>query len=131
MIKPGAMLREVLRHMAKKPATEQYPFVKKEKPPKFRGKLVFYAEKCIGCNMCVRDCPANAIKITKKGDKQFECEIMMNRCIFCAQCVDSCPRKALEATKEFELAQLDPKKFKVVYEAAAPKPVENTEKKPE
>ena len=67
-------------------------------PEQFRGRLKFCAEKCIGCKMCVRDCPSGAIKIRKVGDKQFEADIDMAKCIYCGQCVDSCLKKALEIT---------------------------------
>lgn len=120
MIKPGKMLRECLCAVFKKPATGQYPFVKAVRPEKFRGMLKFSPEKCIGCKICMKDCPANAIVINKVGDKQFECEIRLDQCIYCAQCVDSCPKKALEATKEFELAQLDRGKLKVNYAGLRP-----------
>ena len=84
-------------------------------PDKFRGKIMFHPERCIGCQMCVRDCPSGAIEIKKVGDKKFECHIDLGKCIYCAQCVDSCMKKALEATKEFELAVLDREKLKVIY----------------
>lgn len=119
MIRPGAMLYEVLRHLTKKVATVFYPFIKIEMADKFRGKLNFHSENCIGCKMCMRDCPANAINIIKIGDKKFECEIYLEKCIYCAQCVYVCPKKALESTKEFELAQLDKNKFKVRFSNAA------------
>jgi formate hydrogenlyase subunit 6/NADH:ubiquinone oxidoreductase subunit I len=70
---------------------------------------------CIGCRICIRDCPSNAITITKTGDKRFECVIDLSKCVYCAQCVDSCPKKALHATREFELASLDVKKLKATY----------------
>ncbi len=117
MIRPGKMLKQVLKSIFKKPATTKYPFTKTAMPDKFRGKIIFHPEKCIGCRMCVRDCPSGAIEIKKVGDKKFECEIDLGKCIYCAQCVDSCVKKALEATKEFELAVLDRNKLKVTYNA--------------
>ena len=111
------MIKEVLESIFKKPATSKYPFVKKEMPKNFRGKLKFFPEKCIGCKLCMKDCPSDAIVITKVGEKKFQAEIDIAKCIYCAQCVDTCPKKALEATPEFELAQLEHGKLKVVYSA--------------
>jgi formate hydrogenlyase subunit 6/NADH:ubiquinone oxidoreductase subunit I len=114
MIRPGKMIKQVLQSIFRKPATLRYPFEKAPMPDKFRGKLKFYPEKCIGCKLCMRDCPSNAIIIKKVNDK-FECEIDLGKCIYCAQCVDSCMKKALEATKEFELASLDREKLKISF----------------
>jgi formate hydrogenlyase subunit 6/NADH:ubiquinone oxidoreductase subunit I len=114
------MIRQVLDSLFKKAATTRYPFVKAQMPKDFRGKLRFAPEKCVGCKACMRDCPTGAITIRKVGEKKFEAEIDLARCIYCAQCVDSCPRGALEATPEFELAQQDPTKLKVVFHADSP-----------
>ena len=117
MKKPGKMAAEVLRHVLKKPATTSYPFTKEEMPEKFRGKLQFTAGKCVGCQACVRDCPSDAITITKVGEKRFQAVFDLDKCIYCAQCADSCFKKALEASKEFELAQLQRGKLKVIFDA--------------
>jgi len=119
MIWPGKMLKQVLGSIFKKPATTDYPFHKKESdtPDRFRGKLLFHPEMCIGCKMCMRDCPANAITIRKIADKEFEADIDLGKCIYCAQCVDICPKKALEATKKFELASLLREKLKITFKA--------------
>jgi formate hydrogenlyase subunit 6/NADH:ubiquinone oxidoreductase subunit I len=117
MARPAKMVRELLRSLLKKPATVKYPAEGKEMVKDFRGKLKFYPERCIGCKLCMRDCPTGAIEIRKINEKEFEAEIDLGKCIYCAQCVDSCMKKALEVTPEYELAQLKGEKLKVIFHA--------------
>lgn len=125
MKKPGKMAKEVLKHSIRKPATCNYPAEKSPMPEHFRGRIRFRAENCIGCKICVRDCPSEAIEITRVADKVFEATFHLDRCIYCGQCVDSCPKGALELSPEFELAQLDKGKLTVVCKR------EEREEKPE
>jgi formate hydrogenlyase subunit 6/NADH:ubiquinone oxidoreductase subunit I len=109
---PGRIIPEIFRMLVKKPATVNYPQEKKVMPKNFRGKIKFDSKACIGCKICMRDCPAKAIEISPTGqEKVFKSKFYLDRCIFCAQCVDSCPRKALSSSTEFELAHFDRKKL--------------------
>ena len=129
MKKPGKMLAELFRNVTKEPATIQYPYVKIELPGASRGLIVFISENCIGCNICVRDCPADAIKINKPGEEKiFEAVFNLDECIFCAQCVLSCPKKALSISTDIELAQLDRASLIKVYPAKPKPPKEKIEK---
>ncbi|MCX5751881.1 MAG: 4Fe-4S binding protein [Candidatus Saganbacteria bacterium] len=107
------MLQLILESILKKPSTVSYPKFKEAPLKSLRGAIAFIPENCIGCKICMKDCPAGAIIITKIGEKVFQAEIDLSKCIYCAQCVDSCPKKALEYTTQFELAALDKNKLKV------------------
>jgi formate hydrogenlyase subunit 6/NADH:ubiquinone oxidoreductase subunit I len=113
MIFVGKMVPYLVTMLVKKPYTVLYPSVHAKVAERFRGALKFDREKCIGCRMCQRICPSNAISIEKVADKQFKAVVYMDRCIFCGQCVDSCPRDALENTDNFELASLDRESLRV------------------
>lgn len=117
MKKTGRMAGQVLSSVFKKAATTRYPYNRDDVPKNYRVKIKFYPEKCIGCKLCMRDCPSDAITITDLGDKNYQAEFRLDKCIYCSQCVLSCNKDALEATGDFELAQLDHKKLKIQFNA--------------
>ncbi|MCL2512552.1 MAG: 4Fe-4S binding protein [Oscillospiraceae bacterium] len=103
----GKMVPYLFKMMMKKTDTVLYPSVEAKVPDKFRGSLKFCPEKCVGCKLCERVCPADAIVIEKIADKQYKAIVRMDKCIFCGQCVDTCNKDALENTAFFELASGD------------------------
>jgi formate hydrogenlyase subunit 6/NADH:ubiquinone oxidoreductase subunit I len=113
MSRAGKILPAAMHSLFHKTATKGYPYVKADKPTKYRGKLKFDASKCIGCKLCMRDCPSNAIEIIKVEDKVFKAIVKLDRCLFCGQCCDSCNKGALVCTKEFELANFKREDLKV------------------
>ena len=76
----------------------------------FRGKLTFDYEKCIGCAMCEKVCPAAAIElypVMAKEKKSKRIVIHLARCTFCSECVHVCPKDAIGMTEEFMMADFD------------------------
>lgn len=73
-------------------------------PPRFRGKISYDREKCVGCQLCIKVCPTRAIEFIPEEKKV---KIFISRCCFCAQCNDICPVGALSMTDEFLLSNYD------------------------
>ena len=60
-------------------------------PPQIQAlSVAIDPEKCNGCVVCIRACPARAIRI--RGDKAV---ILEDRCIDCGECIRVCPNDAV------------------------------------
>ncbi len=65
----------------------------------------FYAEpaKCIACGQCIANCPRDAIKFARRGEKKIAV-IDKDRCIGCGECLTVCAPKAVTIDWKTELA---------------------------
>ena len=114
----GSMIGDILKSLFRKPVTEKYPFAPSPAPALFRGKLIWDPEKCTGCQLCVKDCPANAIEIlmVDKVNKKFVMRYNVDRCTFCAQCVINCRFNCIQMSEDqWELASTTREPFEVYY----------------
>ena len=114
----GVMLEDVVRSLFSRPVTELYPFIQKPAPKHLRGKLYWDSSKCSGCQLCVKDCPANALEliVLDKVNKRFVMQYNIDRCTFCSQCVVDCRFDCLNlSSTEWELAALRKEPFTVYY----------------
>lgn len=57
-------------------------------------------EKCTGCGICAKVCPADAIAIINKKSKVTEI-----RCIGCGECIGHCPEGAMELNWDTEIPE--------------------------
>jgi hydrogenase-4 component H len=87
--------------------TRPYPFKKEPVPPRFRGRPMFDAAKCIGCAGCANNCPAREILVYDVCQELRILKYLGRRCTYCGRCAEVCPEKAITMSLEFETATND------------------------
>ncbi len=119
-LNPIGGFKVTLDHIRQKRVTNQYPRVKRLKPPRAHGRHILNRyedgmEKCIGCELCAAACPADCIYVrgrdndplepTSPGERYgFVYEINYLRCIHCDMCVEACPTEAITESKLLEFS---------------------------
>ncbi|MDE6035396.1 MAG: 4Fe-4S dicluster domain-containing protein [Ruminococcus sp.] len=65
--------------------------------------IIVKPEKCVGCNACVRNCPAPEANITKMLEEgRFVTTVNPERCITCGECVRTCNHGARDYVDDTE-----------------------------
>jgi len=97
---------KLVKNLYKKPMTLVFP--QEALPPieYYRGRQLLDTEKCVGCGMCSRVCPNDAIVMVEFEGKKCP-QINLGKCCFCALCAENCPTKALKMTGEVFIAGYD------------------------
>ena len=116
-------LATTIRHTFQKPVTEEYPEVKPDLPPNYRGVHRLNRDeqgrvKCVACMLCATACPAHCIDIVgdqapwpdrDKYPDKFDIDEL--RCIYCGMCEEACPVDAIELTSIYDLTGLSRKEM--------------------
>jgi NADH-quinone oxidoreductase subunit I len=110
-----------LKHLFRKPITEEYPEFKRRLPPRSRAKIILTRapdgdERCVACCLCSAVCPVSCISMEsaeREDGRRYAAWFRINfaRCIYCGFCEEACPTLAIQLTPDFEFCQDDILKF--------------------
>lgn len=90
-----SIISAIFEALIKPPETVDYPKGALMLPEGFRGALHFDTDQCIGCGLCVRNCPADALHMEKKSRDEYKLIHYPARCAYCGQCEDNCRHVAI------------------------------------
>ena len=117
-MKVTTMFHDLWQSLISQPSTEPFPNPEPDEPERLRGKLHWNPEKCTGCQLCVKDCPADALKlfVIDQKNKDFVMTYDVGRCTFCAQCIQACRFNCIDLDNdEWALSSTDKDAFTIYY----------------
>ncbi|MCE5244149.1 MAG: NADH-quinone oxidoreductase subunit NuoI [Syntrophobacteraceae bacterium] len=104
-----------LKHLFRKPITEQYPEYRRPRPERSRARIVLTRdptgdERCVACYLCSAVCPTDCISIEaaeREDGRRYPAWFRINfaRCIYCGLCEEACPTLAIQLTPDFEFSK--------------------------
>ncbi len=107
----------VLRHLFRRPVTEEYPEYRRPLPIRSRARIILTrdpdgGERCVACYLCSAVCPTSCISMQgaeREDGRRWASWFRINfgRCIFCGLCEEACPTLAIQLTPDFETCQYD------------------------
>jgi NADH-quinone oxidoreductase subunit I len=113
-----------LKHLFRKPVTEEYPEFKRRLPDRTRARIILTrdpdgGERCVACYLCSAVCPVSCISMQsaeREDGRRVAAWFRINfaRCIYCGLCEEACPTSAIQLTPMFETCERDI--LKLVYE---------------
>jgi len=105
------LLPNIIKALFSKPETIAYPAVSHRSSAGYRGSVRIIAENCVGCGLCVRDCPAAALVLEKNSKQSFRLIHYQDRCTYCSQCELSCKFDSIYLDNTYKAASADRKDF--------------------
>ena len=94
--------------------TVKFPYAELELPEGYRGAIQLDEDKCTGCGLCVRDCPALGLEFVKESKSAYKLIYYPNRCAYCGQCEQACHRQAITHSNQLTESTTDPDSLIVI-----------------
>lgn len=119
-------IKEAVSQLFSKTSCEMYPAVPSEAAPRYRGRIKYDADKCIGCGMCQRVCAGGAITMDKEEVEEgtkITLTFNLGSCTFCNTCADFCSTKSIELTGDYHMIATKEEDLIVTGTHVKPKPV--------